>query len=154
MELCGWTTGGTRVVMASTGANLQPGAWRTDVCYNLCMEAFATPQVSDRLDDAVDALVHKSIDGVSSDALGADLVEIRRASDRLEAEFIRRLYRFDRAHGAAAEGGVSTVSWLRSRCGMTVKAAAYRVHLARTWVRCRPRSTAPGRARLLPPTWR
>ncbi len=52
--------------------------------------------------------------------------------DRLEAEFIRRLYRFDRAHGAAADGGVSTVSWLRSRCGMTVKAAAYRVHLART----------------------
>ena len=98
----------------------------------LCMEAFATPQASDRLDAAVDALVNESIDGVSSDALGADLVEIRRASDRLEAEFIRRLYRFDRAHGAAADGGVSTVSWLRSRCGMTVKAAAYRVHLART----------------------
>ena len=98
----------------------------------LCMEAFATPQASDRLDDAVDALVNESIDGVSSDALGADLVEIRRSSDRLEAEFIRRLHRFDRAHGAAADGGVSTVSWLRSRCGMTVKAAAYRVHLART----------------------
>ncbi len=73
-----------------------------------------------------------SIDGVSTHALGADLVEIRRAIDRLEAEFVRRLHRFDRGHGAAAEGGVSTVSWLRSRCGMTVKAAAYRVHLART----------------------
>ena len=29
-------------------------------------------------------------------------------------------------------GGVSTVSWVRACCGMTVKAAAYRVHLART----------------------
>ena len=57
---------------------------------------------------------------------------MRRDMDRLEAEFVRRLHRFDRAHGALADGGVSTVSWLRSHCGMTVKAAAYRVHLART----------------------
>ena len=96
------------------------------------MEAFATPEARDRVGAAVDALVDESIDGVATHALGADLVDIRRAIDRLEAEFVRRLHRFDRAHGARADGGVSTVSWLRSRCGMTVKAAAYRVHLART----------------------
>jgi hypothetical protein len=95
------------------------------------MEAFAIPDARDRVQEAVDALVDESIDGVSTHALGADLIDIRRAIDRLEAEFIRRLHRFDRAHGALADGGVSTVSWLR-RCGMTVKAAAYRVHLART----------------------
>jgi hypothetical protein len=96
------------------------------------MEAFAMPQVGDRLHDAVDVLVDESIDDVSTHALGADLIDIRRAIDRLEAEFIRRLHRFDQAHGALADGGVSTVSWLRAHCGMTVKAAAYRVHLART----------------------
>ena len=90
------------------------------------------PQVGDRLHDAVDVLVDESIDDVSTHALGADLIDIRRAIDRLEAEFIRRLHRFDQAHGALADGGVSTVSWLRAHCGMTVKAAAYRVHLART----------------------
>ena len=73
-----------------------------------------------------------SIDEFSTDALGADLIDLRRAIDRLEAEFLRRLHRFDRAHGAVAAGGVSTVSWVRASCGMTVKAAAYRVHLART----------------------
>ena len=98
----------------------------------LCMEAFAIPEARGGLRDAVDALVDESIDGVSTHALGADLVDIRRDMDRLEAEFVRRLHRFDRAHGARADGGVSTVSWLRSHCGMTVKAAAYRVHLART----------------------
>ena len=98
----------------------------------LCMEAFAIPQARDRVNDAVDALVGESIDGVSTHALGADLVGMRRAIDRLEAEFIRRLHRFDSGHGASADGGVSTVSWLRSHCGMTVKAAAYRVHLTRT----------------------
>ena len=96
------------------------------------MQAFAIPDARDRVHDAVDALVDESIDGVSTHALGADLIDIRRAIDRLEAEFLRRLHRFDRAHGALADGGVSTVSWLRPRCGMTVKAAAYRVHLART----------------------
>ncbi len=96
------------------------------------MEAFVTPAASDRVRDAVDALVDESIDDVSTHALADDLIDIRRAMDRLEAEFIRRLHRFDRAHGALADGGLSTVSWLRPRCGMTVKAAAYRVHLART----------------------
>ena len=96
------------------------------------MEAFVIPDARDRVHEAVDALVDESIDGVSTHALGADLIDIRRAIDRLEAEFLRRLHRFDHARGALADGGVSTVSWLRPRCGMTVKAAAYRVHLART----------------------
>ena len=96
------------------------------------MEAFAIPEARDRLDDAVDGLVSESIDEFSTHALGEDLIDIRRAIDRLEAEFLRRLHRFDRAHGAVAAGGVSTVSWVRACCGMTVKAAAYRVHLART----------------------
>ena len=105
---------------------------RTGVWYNGAMEALAIPLAEDRLRAAVDALVDESIDGVSTHALGADVVDIRRAIDRLEAECLRRLHRFDRAHGAVAAGGVSTVSWLRHYCGMTVKAAAYRVHLART----------------------
>src|SRR6202165_1561536 len=106
--------------------------WRTGVWYNVAMQAFAIPAARDRVHDAVDALVDESIDGVSTHALGADLIDIRRAIDRLEAEFLRRLHRFHNARGALADGGVSTVSWLRARCGMTAKAAAYRVHLART----------------------
>jgi hypothetical protein len=94
------------------------------------MEALAMADASDPLHAAVDALVDESIDAVSTHALAEDLIDIRQAIDRLEAEFLRRLHRFDRAHGALADG-VSTMSWLR-RCGMTVKAAAYRVHLART----------------------
>ena len=96
------------------------------------MEAFVIPDARDRVHEAVDALVDESIDGVATHVLGADLIDIRRAIDRLEAEFLRRLHRFDHARGALADGGVSTVSWLRPHCGMTVKAAAYRVHLART----------------------
>ena len=98
----------------------------------LYMEAFAMPDARDRVDAAVDALVDESIDGVSTHALGEDLIDMRRSIDRLEAEFVRRLHRFHSGRGAQAEGGGTTVSWLRSHCAMTVKAAAYRVHLART----------------------
>jgi hypothetical protein len=96
------------------------------------MVALAVPDARNDVKRAVDALVDESIDGVSTHALGEDLIDIRRAIDRLEAEFLRRLHCFDRAHGALADGGVSTVSWLRLHCGMTGKAAAYRVHLARS----------------------
>ena len=95
------------------------------------MEAFALPDARERLDEAVDTLVDEFIDDTSTHALAEDLIDIRRSIDRLEAEFIRRLHRFHCARGAQADGGGSTVSWLR-RCGMTAKAAAYRVHLART----------------------
>ena len=63
---------------------------------------------------------------------GRRSIAIRRAADRLEAEFLRRLDRFDRAHGAVADGGGSTPSWLRDHCAMTWKAGAYRARLART----------------------
>ena len=96
------------------------------------MVAAAIPETSSRLGAAVDALVGESIEGFSTAALGADLVDVRRAIDRLDAEFVRRLHRFHGERGAQADGGGSTMSWLRRRCAMTVKAAAYRVHLART----------------------
>jgi hypothetical protein len=96
------------------------------------MEAFAIAEPKDLLTEAVDALVSESIDGFSTHALGDDLVTIRRAADRLDAEFLRRLHRFDQGHGALADGGGSTVSWLRDHCAMVWKAAAYRLRLART----------------------
>jgi hypothetical protein len=48
--------------------------------YNVAMEAFAIPDARDRVTEAVDALVDESIDGVSTHALGEDLIDIRRAA--------------------------------------------------------------------------
>jgi hypothetical protein len=96
------------------------------------MEALAPTAARVGLRSAVDALVGEPIDGLTTDALGEDLVDITRAIDRLEAERLRRLHRFHRDRGAQSDGGGTTVAWLRRCCGMTAKAAAYRVHLART----------------------
>jgi hypothetical protein len=83
------------------------------------------------LSEAVDALAAQPVDGLSDGGLGSDLVDIRREIDRLEGEFLRRLHRFDRSHGALADGAVSTVSWLRGRCGVSGSVAAQRVRMAR-----------------------
>jgi hypothetical protein len=96
------------------------------------MEAFVIPDARERLRDAVDVLVGESVDGLTTSELGADIIDIRLAVDRLEAECLRRLHRFHVDRGAQSDGGGTTVSWLRRCCGMTAKAAAYRVHLART----------------------
>ncbi len=80
---------------------------------------------------AVDTLAAEPIDELSDGALGSDLVDIRRQIDRLEGEFLRRLDRFDRSHGALADGAVSTVSWLRAHCGVTGSVAMQRARMAR-----------------------
>ncbi len=94
------------------------------------MLAYA-PTAIDSLADAVSGVAADTIDHVSDHALGDDLVAIRAQIDRLEAEFIRRLQRFDRSRAALAEGAVSTVSWVRGRCGLSGAAAAERVRMAR-----------------------
>ncbi len=86
---------------------------------------------TDDIADAVSGLAAESIEHLSDHAIGRDLVDIRRQIDRLEAEFIRRVHRFHHNHGAIAEGGVSTVSWLRATCGLTGAAAAERMRMAR-----------------------
>jgi Domain of unknown function (DUF222)/HNH endonuclease len=80
---------------------------------------------------SVDALAGQDLDHLSSSALGDDLVSLRRQIDRLEAEHARRLHRFDRLHGPAAQGASSSVSWLVSRCRLSGGAAAQRLTLAR-----------------------
>ncbi len=73
------------------------------------MKAFAMPDARVRLTEAVHALVGESIDDFTTHALGEDLVDLRRAIDRLEAECIRRLHRFDHERGAQADGAGTMV---------------------------------------------
>ena len=118
---------------------------RTDVWYNWSMEAFAIPDATRRVCDDGGRRTRRRVHRRVLDTRARRrLIDIRRAIDRLEAEFLRRLDRFDRAHGAAGrrrgehrvlgaralrhdrEGGRDTASIWRGR-----------------WASSRPRSTAP-----------
>jgi hypothetical protein len=66
------------------------------------MEALAIPETRERLRGSVDALVVESIEGFTTSELGADIIEISIAIDRLEAERLRRVHLFHRDHGVLA----------------------------------------------------
>ena len=91
----------------------------------------ATPCPLASLHAAIDECAAEPVGQFADAALAEDLLELRRAADRLEAEFARRLERFDRSRGFAAEGAISTASWLRHRCGFSGAAASERVAVAR-----------------------
>jgi Domain of unknown function (DUF222) len=61
-----------------------------------------------------------------------DLLQLRKAIDRLEAEFCRRLASFDRTQAYAPTGALSTAAWLRWECRLDPGAASERVRLARS----------------------
>ncbi|MBJ7607973.1 MAG: DUF222 domain-containing protein [Candidatus Dormibacteraeota bacterium] len=63
--------------------------------------------------------------------LADELVGMRRAIDRLEAQFSRRLVRFEAIQGYESAGATNLLSWLRWACRMGTSAAARRLHMAR-----------------------
>ena len=81
------------------------------------------------LGSAIDELAVEDLDATPAAALAGDLVEIRRAIDRLEAEWLRRLAVFD-GRGVGEEV-LSTQCWVREHCGLTPGAARERVSVAR-----------------------
>jgi hypothetical protein len=80
---------------------------------------------------AVDAVVAQRVEHRSASQLGVELVAQRRQIDRLEADFSRRLGRFEALGGHRADGATSVVAWLRDRCGLSAGGAIGRTEVAR-----------------------
>jgi len=80
---------------------------------------------------AIDRLAAEDLDALPTTALGTDLVDLSRLSDRLHAEHARRLARFDSSQGYAPSGALSSASWLRHNCRLSGGVAAQRVQVAR-----------------------
>ena len=81
----------------------------------------------DQIDCALDRLAAEPLAGVDGD----ELARLHRLETRLQAEFARRLERFDREGGCAVDGSLTTGAWLRGRCHLTPGAAKLRVMVAR-----------------------
>jgi len=63
--------------------------------------------------------------------MGDDLQELRRHINGCEAEFTRRLRRFDKGGGYASSAALTAQAWLRWKCNFSPAAAADRVAVAR-----------------------
>ncbi len=73
----------------------------------------------------------EDLGAVSADAIGAELQELRRHVNECEAEFQRRLHRFDKGEGYSADGALTARAWLRWKCHLSPTAASDRVQTAR-----------------------
>jgi Domain of unknown function (DUF222) len=83
------------------------------------------------LGSAIDELAAEDLDATPTAVLADDLVELARARERLDAEWMRRLAVFDARRGADDDDVLSTECWVRRHCGLTPGAARERVSLAR-----------------------
>ncbi len=83
-----------------------------------------------QLASAVEELASEDVAELNDAALGDDLIALRGAIDRLELEFSRRLRIFD-AHRGNLDARLSIGGWLRSKCRLSVAAAAQHVDVAR-----------------------
>lgn len=81
------------------------------------------------LTSAIDELAAIDLDDLPVSAIGDDIAELTRQRNRLDAQILRRIERFDRRGGAVEHG--STQSWLRSELRMTAPDAHRDVALAR-----------------------
>jgi hypothetical protein len=79
------------------------------------------------LASAIDELAAEDLDEVADGALSADVVELRRQIDRLEAQWLRRVTAVDLRGVWQAEGALSPTAWLRERCRLAPGAARERV---------------------------
>ncbi|TME02107.1 MAG: DUF222 domain-containing protein, partial [Chloroflexi bacterium] len=73
----------------------------------------------------------EDISEVSPDVIGPQLEELRQHINACEAEFSRRLQRFDKGEGYSADGALSARAWLRWKCHLSPTAASDRVQTAR-----------------------
>jgi Domain of unknown function (DUF222)/HNH endonuclease len=63
--------------------------------------------------------------------MAEDLVELRRHINGCEAEFMRRLGRFESGQGYAADGALDAKPWLRWQCNLSPSAASDRVEVSK-----------------------
>src|SRR5215467_8072085 len=84
-----------------------------------------------QLDEVIDTLAEEDLGLVPASGLGDDLRRLRSAIERIEAEFSRRLERFDRHQGYVPSGCCSAAGWLNEECRMTRSTAWERVRQAR-----------------------
>ena len=83
------------------------------------------------IDQVLRRLREEDLHGVPAAAMGDDMQELRRIINGAEAEFTRRLRRFDKGGGYAATAALTAKAWLRWKCNFLPSAAADRVAVAR-----------------------
>src|SRR3981081_2099319 len=95
---------------------------------------WTSQEVYERINLLLDQLASEDLTSLPAECMGDDQIPLHRVTNRVQAESLRRLHRFDSGEGYAASGAGTVKSWLRSECNLTDYAASEQVTISRRTV--------------------
>src|SRR6267143_1101679 len=91
-------------------------------------------EVFDEINSLLSRLASEDLNEMPAEAMGDDQIALQRICNRVQAEGLRRLRRFDSGQGYAPSGALSARAWLRWQLNLTVTVASERVAMSRKLV--------------------
>jgi hypothetical protein len=83
------------------------------------------------INSILDDLASEDLNAVPPESMGDDQIALHRIGNRVQAEGLRRLRRFDGGQGYAPSGALTARAWLRWQLNLTVTTASERVAMSR-----------------------
>ena len=95
---------------------------------------WTSEEVFQEINSLLNRLSEEDLIVVPAESMGDDQIALQRIGNRVQAEALRRLRRFDSGEGYAPSGALSAKAWLRWQCNLTDNAASERVTISRRMV--------------------
>jgi hypothetical protein len=84
-----------------------------------------------QINSILNRLAEEDLSSVPAESMGDDQIALHRIGNRVQAEVLRRLRRFDSGQGYASSGALTAKAWLRWRCNLTGPNASNMVEVSR-----------------------
>ncbi len=92
---------------------------------------WSSTQAFKEINSILDRLAEEDLTGVPAEAMGDDEIALQRIDNRVRAEALRRLRRFDKGQGYTDSMALSAKAWLRWKCNLDYNVASAQVDVAR-----------------------
>src|SRR6266849_2714906 len=93
--------------------------------------SWTSQEAFQRINSLLDQLAGENLNSAPAESMGDDQVALQRIVNRVQAEGLRRLRRFDSGQGYAPSGALSARAWLRWQLNLTATTASERVAISR-----------------------
>ena len=93
--------------------------------------SWTSEEVFQQIHSLLDHLAEEELTSVPAESMGNDQIALQRIGNRVQAEALRRLRRFDTGQGFVSSGALSAKAWLRWRCNLTGPNASGMVEVSR-----------------------
>ncbi len=93
--------------------------------------SWTSREVFDEINSLLNRLASEDLNEMPAESMGGDQIALHRISNRVQAEGLRRLRRFDSGQGYAPSGALSARAWLRWQLNLTATTASERVAISR-----------------------